>query len=49
MLVENPAFDVTPHKYIAAIVTERGIARPDYSESLKELAQAVPALAGARR
>ena len=49
VLVENPAFDVTPHKYIAAIVTERGIARPDYSESLKELAQAVPALAGARR
>jgi methylthioribose-1-phosphate isomerase len=49
VLVENPAFDVTPHKYIAAIVTERGIAKPDYSESLKELAQAAPVLAGARR
>src|SRR5271165_6453912 len=26
--VENPAFDVTPHKYVAAIITERGVARP---------------------
>jgi len=30
----NPAFDVTPHRYIAAIVTEGGIARPPYQESL---------------
>jgi methylthioribose-1-phosphate isomerase len=36
--VENPAFDVTPAKYIAAIITERGIARAPYEESLKELA-----------
>lgn len=35
--VENPAFDVTPHKYIAAIITERGVAKPDFSESLKKL------------
>ncbi|HYG74944.1 MAG TPA: S-methyl-5-thioribose-1-phosphate isomerase [Planctomycetota bacterium] len=35
--VENPAFDVTPHKYITAIITERGVAKPDYSESLKKL------------
>ena len=49
VLVENPAFDVTPNKYIAAIVTERGIARAPYSESLKELAQTASALAGARR
>src|SRR5208283_2843573 len=30
--VENPAFDVTPAKYIAAIVTERGVARAPYEE-----------------
>jgi methylthioribose-1-phosphate isomerase len=36
--IENPAFDVTPHKYITAIVTERGVAKPEYSESLKKLA-----------
>jgi methylthioribose-1-phosphate isomerase len=31
----NPAFDVTPHRYIAGIITELGIFRPPYSESLK--------------
>jgi len=36
--VENPAFDVTPHRYVAAIITERGIARAPYSESLQALA-----------
>jgi methylthioribose-1-phosphate isomerase len=36
--VENPAFDVTPAKYVTAIVTERGIARPPYGEALKRLA-----------
>ncbi|MGC2111430.1 MAG: S-methyl-5-thioribose-1-phosphate isomerase [Candidatus Korobacteraceae bacterium] len=35
--VENPAFDVTPHKYVAAIITERGVARAPYEESLREL------------
>src|SRR5580658_11098001 len=33
----NPAFDVTPAKYIAAIITERGALRAPYSESLKEI------------
>jgi len=33
----NPAFDVTPAKYIAAIITERGVLRAPYSESLKEI------------
>jgi methylthioribose-1-phosphate isomerase len=33
----NPAFDVTPAKYIAAIVTERGVLRAPYEESLKEM------------
>jgi methylthioribose-1-phosphate isomerase len=36
--IENPAFDVTPAKYVTAIVTERGIARAPYGESLKKLA-----------
>jgi methylthioribose-1-phosphate isomerase len=35
--IENPAFDVTPAKYVTAIVTERGIARAPYEESLKKL------------
>jgi methylthioribose-1-phosphate isomerase len=38
--IENPAFDVTPAKYVAAIITERGIARAPYSESLGKLAGA---------
>jgi methylthioribose-1-phosphate isomerase len=49
VLVENPAFDVTPNKYITAIVTERGIAKAPFADSLRELAQAVPGLAGTRR
>jgi methylthioribose-1-phosphate isomerase len=36
--VANPAFDVTPHAYVAAIITERGVARAPYEESLKKLA-----------
>jgi methylthioribose-1-phosphate isomerase len=36
--IANPAFDVTPNRYIAAIITERGVARPPYQESLKRLA-----------
>jgi methylthioribose-1-phosphate isomerase len=36
--IENPAFDVTPAKYVAAIITERGIARAPYGESLEKLA-----------
>jgi methylthioribose-1-phosphate isomerase len=35
--IENPAFDVTPAKYVTAIVTERGIARAPYGESLAKL------------
>ncbi|HZQ90523.1 MAG TPA: S-methyl-5-thioribose-1-phosphate isomerase [Terriglobales bacterium] len=41
--VENPAFDVTPARYVAAIVTERGVARAPYGESLKQLAEATAA------
>jgi len=32
--VYNPAFDVTPHRYVSAIVTERGVLRPPYRESI---------------
>ncbi len=35
----HPAFDVTPARYIAAIFTERGVARPPYDESLRALAR----------
>ncbi len=37
--VENPAFDVTPARYIAAIITDRGVAKAPYSETLRELAR----------
>jgi methylthioribose-1-phosphate isomerase len=40
--VFNPAFDVTPAALIAAIVTERGVARPPYDESLGRLCSASP-------
>src|SRR4029453_18209261 len=33
--IRNPAFDVTPHHFISGIITERGIFRPPYTESLK--------------
>jgi len=42
----HPAFDVTPNRYIAAIFTERGVAKPPYGQSLAALAasqQAAPA------
>src|SRR5450631_2504757 len=41
VLVENPAFDVTPAKYVSAIVTERGIARAPYDASLQKIAEEV--------
>jgi methylthioribose-1-phosphate isomerase len=42
-LVWNPAFDVTPHHLIAGIITERGIVRPPYTESLKRAFDVEPA------
>ena len=36
-LVENPAFDVTPNRYVTAIITEKGIAREPFEHSLREL------------
>jgi methylthioribose-1-phosphate isomerase len=39
--VENPAFDVTPNKYVTAIITERGVARAPYQASLANLVASV--------
>jgi len=39
--IENPAFDVTPSRYVSAIITERGIAREPFAESLRGLASSV--------
>jgi methylthioribose-1-phosphate isomerase len=35
--IENPAFDVTPARYVTAIITERGIAKAPYQDSLRRL------------
>jgi len=43
----HPAFDVTPHRYIRGIFTERGVATAPYTESLRKLA-AAPAVTAAR-
>jgi len=40
--VANPAFDVTPNRYVTAIITECGIARPPYLETLRVLAGFCP-------
>lgn len=37
--VKNPAFDVTPARYITAIITEVGIAYPPYEQSLREMVE----------
>ncbi len=42
--VENPAFDVTPARYIRGIITERGVATAPFSESLQKLGEVKPAL-----
>src|SRR4029078_11067972 len=38
--IANPAFDVTPHDLVTAIITERGIARPPYNKSLPRIVKA---------
>ena len=40
MRVANPAFDVTPHELVTAIITEKGIARDPYGEALPRLLKA---------
>ena len=37
--IENPAFDVTPAKYITAIITERGVLRAPFGESIRAMSQ----------
>jgi methylthioribose-1-phosphate isomerase len=37
--VQNPAFDVTPNELIAAIITDKGVARQPYTESLRKLVE----------
>ena len=38
--IRNPAFDVTPHRYITGIITERGVFRPPFADSLKRAFEA---------
>jgi methylthioribose-1-phosphate isomerase len=40
--IENPAFDVTPAKYIAAIITERGVLRAPFTDSIAAMASGHP-------
>ena len=47
--IRNPAFDVTPAKYVTAIITERGIARPPFHESLAALVESGQLAAGSRQ
>jgi methylthioribose-1-phosphate isomerase len=35
--VGNPAFDVTPHKYVTAIITEKGIIKPPFTKEIKRV------------
>lgn len=35
--VANPAFDITPHRYITAIITEKGVVYPPFEEGFKEI------------
>jgi methylthioribose-1-phosphate isomerase len=43
--IQNPAFDVTPHRYVTGIITERGVFRPPYVETLRTaFATASPAV-----
>lgn len=42
--VQNPAFDVTPNRYVTAIITERGVARAPYETSLRTLASNAAAI-----
>ena len=41
--VYNPAFDVTPHRWISAIITEHGVARAPFEPTLREWGTAIPA------
>ena len=38
--VENPAFDVTPHHLVTAIITDQGVVRAPYERSIPQLFEA---------
>jgi methylthioribose-1-phosphate isomerase len=44
--VRNPAFDVTPHRYVSAIITEQGIVRPPFESALRGLDREHPVEGG---
>jgi methylthioribose-1-phosphate isomerase len=35
--VENPAFDITPHRYVSAIITEKGVITPPFKAKIRRL------------
>ena len=37
--IRNLTFDLTPHQYVSAIITERGICRPPYTDSLRRVVE----------
>ena len=37
--VANPAFDITPHQHISAIITEKGVLKKPYQTSIKNLSR----------
>jgi methylthioribose-1-phosphate isomerase len=41
--IRNPAFDVTPHRFITAIITDRGVFQPPFAETLVEAQTALSA------
>jgi methylthioribose-1-phosphate isomerase len=47
--IRNPAFDVTPAKFVTAIITERGVARAPFQESLAALVTSRQLAAGSRQ
>lgn len=46
--IANPAFDVTPHELVTAIITENGVARPPYGKSLARLVRGAASAPGQR-
>ena len=40
--VRNPAFDVTPNRYVSAIITERGVMRAPYEKSFRQFSISCP-------
>jgi methylthioribose-1-phosphate isomerase len=47
--VYNPAFDVTPHRYLTGIITEEGVCYPPFTVSLRKAKQAAEARVLAKR